>query len=320
MTYLITGGAGFIGSSFVAKCVNEGIDVINIDKLTYAGNLNNLIEISDLKNYRFFQGDICDVDIINHIFKNNVIDVIVNFAAETHVDRSILNPNIFYETNVSGTLNLLNFALQYWKSSFENKLFLQISTDEVYGSLCLEDKNSKFTENSQINPSSPYSASKASADLLTLSYFRTYKLPVIVSRCSNNFGARQFPEKLIPLVIEKAKNNSKIPIYGNGNNVRDWLYVDEHIRALQMIIEKGIPGEVYNIGGNNEIANIDLVKMILKIMNKPESLIEYVEDRLGHDLRYALDTEKILTKIGFQSNMNFEKDLTETIHFYLNKE
>jgi len=320
MTYLITGGAGFIGSSFVAKCLNDGINVINIDKLTYAGNLNNLIGISDFSNYQFIHGDICDKEIINNIFQNNKIDVVVNFAAETHVDRSILNPNVFYETNASGTLNLLNFVLQYWKGSFDNKLFLQISTDEVYGSLNLDNRDIKFTENSQINPSSPYSASKAAADLLAISYFRTYKLPVIVSRCSNNFGSCQFPEKLIPLVIEKAKNNCKIPIYGNGKNVRDWIYVDEHIRALQMIIKKGIPGEVYNVGGNNEISNIDLVNMILKIMKKPESLIEYVDDRPGHDLRYALDTEKIQTKIGFQSNMNFERNLAETINFYLNKE
>lgn len=310
---LITGGAGFIGSNFIHYILSKYNDyqVINLDKLTYAANLDNLKDIEDNKNYRFIHGDIADQEFIFKLFENEKFDVVINFAAESHVDNSILNPQIFTITNILGTQVLLDACRKY-----NIKRFHQVSTDEVYGELPLDDKNILFTEKTPLNPSSPYSASKASADMLVKSYYRTYSLPITISRCSNNYGPYQHLEKLIPLMISKAINNDNLPVYGNGLNVRDWLHVYDHCTAIDLIIHEGKIGEIYNIGGNNEKSNIDVVKIILKELGKSEKLIKYVNDRPGHDLRYAIDSTKIKTSLNWKPVYSFEKGILDTIKWY----
>lgn len=310
---LITGGAGFIGSNFIHYILSKYNDyqVINLDKLTYAANLDNLKDIEDNKNYRFIHGDIADQEFIFKLFENEKFDIVINFAAESHVDNSILNPQIFTITNILGTQVLLDTCRKY-----NIKRFHQVSTDEVYGELPLDDKNILFTEKTPLNPSSPYSASKASADMLVKSYYRTYSLPITISRCSNNYGPYQHLEKLIPLMISKAINNDNLPVYGNGLNVRDWLHVYDHCTAIDLIIHEGKIGEIYNIGGNNEKSNIDVVKIILKELGKSEKLIKYVNDRPGHDLRYAIDSTKIKTTLNWKPVYSFEKGILDTIKWY----
>lgn len=310
---LITGGAGFIGSNFIHYILSKYNDyqVINLDKLTYAANLDNLKDIEDNKNYRFIHGDIVDQEFIFKLFENEKFDIVINFAAESHVDNSILNPQIFTITNILGTQVLLDACRKY-----NIKRFHQISTDEVYGELPLDDKSILFTEKTPLNPSSPYSASKASADMLVKSYYRTYSLPITISRCSNNYGPYQHLEKLIPLMISKAINNDNLPVYGNGLNVRDWLHVYDHCTAIDLIIHEGKIGEIYNIGGNNEKSNIDVVKIILKELGKSEKLIKYVNDRPGHDLRYAIDSTKIKTTLNWKPVYSFEKGILDTIKWY----
>lgn len=310
---LITGGAGFIGSNFIHYILSKYNDyqVINLDKLTYAANLDNLKDIEDNKNYRFIHGDIADQEFIFKLFENEKFDIVINFAAESHVDNSILNPQIFTITNILGTQVLLDACRKY-----NIKRFHQVSTDEVYGELPLDDKNILFTEKTPLNPSSPYSASKASADMLVKSYYRTYRLPITISRCSNNYGPYQHLEKLIPLMISKAINNDNLPVYGNGLNVRDWLHVYDHCTAIDLIIHEGKIGEIYNIGGNNEKSNIDVVKIILKELGKSEKLIKYVNDRPGHDLRYAIDSTKIKTSLNWKPVYSFEKGILDTIKWY----
>lgn len=310
---LITGGAGFIGSNFIHYILSKYNDyqVINLDKLTYAANLDNLKDIEDNKNYRFIHGDIVDQEFIFKLFENEKFDIVINFAAESHVDNSILNPQIFTITNILGTQVLLDACRKY-----NIKRFHQVSTDEVYGELPLDDKSILFTEKTPLNPSSPYSASKASADMLVKSYYRTYSLPITISRCSNNYGPYQHLEKLIPLMISKAINNDNLPVYGNGLNVRDWLHVYDHCTAIDLIIHEGKIGEIYNIGGNNEKSNIDVVKIILKELGKSEKLIKYVNDRPGHDLRYAIDSTKIKTTLNWNPVYSFEKGILDTIKWY----
>lgn len=310
---LITGGAGFIGSNFIHYILSKYNDyqVINLDKLTYAANLDNLKDIEDNKNYRFIHEDIADQEFIFKLFENEKFDIVINFAAESHVDNSILNPQIFTITNILGTQVLLDACRKY-----NIKRFHQVSTDEVYGELPLDDKNILFTEKTPLNPSSPYSASKASADMLVKSYYRTYSLPITISRCSNNYGPYQHLEKLIPLMISKAINNDNLPVYGNGLNVRDWLHVYDHCTAIDLIIHEGKIGEIYNIGGNNEKSNIDVVKIILKELGKSEKLIKYVNDRPGHDLRYAIDSTKIKTTLNWNPVYSFEKGILDTIKWY----
>ena len=310
---LITGGAGFIGSNFIHYILSKYNDyqVINLDKLTYAANLDNLKDIEDNKNYRFIHGDIADQEFIFKLFENEKFDIVINFAAESHVDNSILNTQIFTITNILGTQVLLDACRKY-----NIKRFHQVSTDEVYGELPLDDKNILFTEKTPLNPSSPYSASKASADMLVKSYYRTYSLPITISRCSNNYGPYQHLEKLIPLMISKAINNDNLPVYGNGLNVRDWLHVYDHCTAIDLIIHEGKIGEIYNIGGNNEKSNIDVVKIILKELGKSEKLIKYVNDRPGHDLRYAIDSTKIKTSLNWKPVYSFEKGILDTIKWY----
>ena len=310
---LITGGAGFIGSNFIHYILSKYNDyqVINLDKLTYAANLENLKDIEDNKNYRFIHGDIADQEFIFKLFENEKFDIVINFAAESHVDNSILNPQIFTITNILGTQVLLDACRKY-----NIKRFHQVSTDEVYGELPLDDKSIQFTEKTPLNPSSPYSASKASADMLVKSYYRTYSLPITISRCSNNYGPYQHLEKLIPLMISKAINNDNLPVYGNGLNVRDWLHVYDHCTAIDLIIHEGKIGEIYNIGGNNEKSNIDVVKIILKELGKSEKLIKYVNDRPGHDLRYAIDSTKIKTTLNWKPVYSFEKGILDTIKWY----
>ena len=310
---LITGGAGFIGSNFIHYILSKYNDyqVINLDKLTYAANLDNLKDIEDNKNYRFIHGDIAVQEFIFKLFENEKFDIVINFAAESHVDNSILNPQIFTITNILGTQVLLDACRKY-----NIKRFHQISTDEVYGELPLDDKSILFTEKTPLNPSSPYSASKASADMLVKSYYRTYSLPITISRCSNNYGPYQHLEKLIPLMISKAINNDNLPVYGNGLNVRDWLHVYDHCTAIDLIIHEGKIGEIYNIGGNNEKSNIDVVKIILKELGKSEKLIKYVNDRPGHDLRYAIDSTKIKTTLNWNPVYSFEKGILDTIKWY----
>ena len=307
---LITGGAGFIGSNFIHYILSKYNDyqVINLDKLTYAANLDNLKDIEDNKNYRFIHGDIADQEFIFKLFENEKFDIVINFAAESHVDNSILNPQIFTITNILGTQVLLDACRKY-----NIKRFHQVSTDEVYGELPLDDNSILFTEKTPLNPSSPYSASKASADMLVKSYYRTYSLPITISRCSNNYGPYQHLEKLIPLMISKAINNDNLPVYGNGLNVRDWLHVYDHCTAIDLIIHEGKIGEIYNIGGNNEKSNIDVVKIILKELGKSEKLIKYVNDRPGHDLRYAIDSTKIKTSLNWKPVYSFEKGILDTI-------
>ncbi len=310
---LITGGMGFIGSNFIRYILNleQGFKVINVDKLTYAGNPENLKDIEDNTNYKFYKGDICDFSLMDNIVLKENVDIIINFAAESHVDRSIHNPTIFCDTNIIGTQNLLNVAKKN-----KIKKFVQISTDEVYGSLNFEDP--PFTEESPLKPNSPYSASKASADLLVRAYFKTFKVPVNITRCSNNYGPYQFPEKLIPLMIHNACQNKELPVYGKGINIRDWIFVEDHCSAIYKVITNGKIGEIYNIGGNSEMRNIDLVKLLLKELNKPESLIKFVSDRPGHDLRYAINHYKITRELNWKPKINFKEGIKKTINWYLN--
>ena len=319
MKFLVTGGAGFIGSNFLHYMVKKYPKdyFVCLDLLTYAGDYDNIRTLETCDNFKFVYGDIRNADEINSLFLREKFDVVVNFAAETHVDTSIKNPNIFLETNVIGTVNLLN-AVKEMETIYKVKRFHQISTDEVYGDLPLDKAQLSFNETSPLRPSSPYSASKTSADLFVLAYARTYKIPVTISRCSNNYGAYQFPEKLIPLTILRALNNEKIPIYGNGKNVRDWIHVKDHNIGVDMIIRHGKNGEVYNLGGNSEKENIEVVKLILKILNKSEDLIEYVSDRKGHDLRYAMNYNKAKTMLGWEPQIDFKDGLKETIDWYLN--
>jgi dTDP-glucose 4,6-dehydratase len=308
---LVTGGAGFIGSNFVRHLVATHADVriVNFDKLTYAGNLENLEDISDNPRYQFVKADICNREEVESAFKQFDIDTVVHFAAESHVDRSILGSLVFVQTNVLGTNTLLEVA-----KKFGVEKFLHVSTDEVYGSL---GATGKFTETTPLHPNSPYSASKAGSDLLALAYHHTHGLPVVVTRCSNNYGPYQFPEKLIPLMIINALNDKPLPVYGDGLNVRDWLHVNDHCAAIDVVLRDGRVGEVYNIGGNNEWKNIDIVKLILKLVGKPESLIAFVKDRLGHDRRYAIDATKIANELGWTPAHTFEDGLLETVGWYL---
>ncbi|MED4359349.1 dTDP-glucose 4,6-dehydratase [Geobacillus stearothermophilus] len=310
MKVLITGGAGFIGSNFVNYMVQKypSYQIINLDALTYAGNLENVKEVENEPNYRFVKGDITDRELIESLFAEG-IDAVVNFAAESHVDRSIADPGIFIKTNVQGTQVLLDAAKKYGV-----KKYIQISTDEVYGTL---GETGYFTETTPLAPNSPYSASKAGADLLVRAYHETYGLPVNITRCSNNYGPYHFPEKLIPLMIINALNNQPLPVYGDGLNVRDWLHVEDHCSAIDLVLHHGKNGEVYNVGGNNERTNIEVVKAILRYLNKPESLITFVEDRLGHDRRYAIDATKIREELGWQPKYTFEEGLKQTINWYL---
>ncbi|MBQ3253013.1 MAG: dTDP-glucose 4,6-dehydratase [Acholeplasmatales bacterium] len=314
MKYLITGGAGFIGSCFLKYMINKYPNdiFVCVDLLTYAGKMENMNNYINHKNFKFYKLDICDRKAINEIFEKEMFDYVINFAAESHVDNSIKTPDIFVKTNVLGTQVLLDASLKY-----KVKRFHQISTDEVYGDSKLDNK--LFTELSNLNPSSPYSASKASADMLVKSYHRTYGLDVTISRCSNNFGPNQFEEKLIPLVIKKALNNEVIPIYGNGLNLRDWIYVYDHCEAINLIIKNGIAGNIYNVSTNKEITNIDLVKYILNYLNKPLDLIKYVDDRLGHDIKYGIDSNKIKKDLGWYPKSNFKDCLNKTIDYYVDK-
>lgn len=314
MNYLITGAAGFIGSNFVYYMLDKHKDIriTALDKLTYAGNVINLEEALKDNRVTFVKADICDRDAMDKVFEEGQFDYVVNFAAETHVDRSIVDPDIFVKTNVLGTQVLLDESVKHGV-----KRFHQIGTDEVYGDLPLDRPDLFFTEDLPLKASSPYSASKAAADLLTLAYHRTYGLSVTVSRCSNNYGRFQFPEKMIPLMLINAYNDKNLPVYGDGMNVRDWLYVEDHCAAIDLIIEKGCDGEVYNIGGHNEKHNIDIVKLILDYLGKPESLITYVTDRKGHDLRYAIDPTKIHNELGWLPSTPFEKGIKLTIDWYL---
>lgn len=312
MKFLITGGAGFIGSNFLNKMVRKYKDDkwVCLDALTYAGNMESL-EILDEPNFKFVHENICNRNKVYSLFEKEKFDYVINFAAESHVDRSVKNPGIFVRTNVIGTEVLLDACRQYGI-----KRFHQVSTDEVYGDLPLEATNEFFREDSLIKPSSPYSASKASSDFLVLAYHRTFGLPVTVSRCSNNYGPYQFPEKLIPLMIQKALNDQPLPVYGNGANVRDWLYVEDHCDAIDLIIRNGVDGNVYNVGGHNERSNIAVVKAILSALGKPESLISYVKDRPGHDLRYAIAPDKV-EKLGWRPTRHFEEGIKETVDWYL---
>jgi len=309
---LVTGGAGFIGSCFVRHILNKYPEykVINLDVLTYAGNIENLKDVQDNPNYTFVHGNICDKKLARDLISQ--VDFVVNFAAESHVDRSITGPEIFIETNVQGTLNLLQACKE-----IGIERYLQVSTDEVYGSL---GATGYFYETTPIAPNSPYSASKASADLLVRSYFETYKLPVLTTRCSNNYGPYQYPEKLIPFFISLLLAGEKVPVYGDGLNVRDWLYVYDHCEAIDVVLHKGQIGEVYNIGGHNEKTNMEITKLILSAMGKGENSIKYVEDRLGHDKRYAIDNEKIQTQLGWKPSVTFEEGIKLTIDWYLNNQ
>jgi len=318
MKILVTGGAGFIGGNFVHHMVNKYPDyeIVNLDLLTYAGNLETLKPVEDKPNYKFVKGDIADREFIMDLFEKEKFDIVVNFAAESHVDRSIENPSIFVRTNVEGTVVLLDAAKKYGV-----KRYHQVSTDEVYGDLPLDRPDLFFTETTPLHTSSPYSSSKASADLFVLAYHRTFGLPVTISRCSNNYGPYHFPEKLIPLMISRALADEELPVYGKGENVRDWLYVEDHCKAIDLIIHNGRVGEVYNIGGHNEMKNIDIVKIICKELGKPESLITYVSDRKGHDMRYAIDPTKIHNELGWLPETKFADGIKKTIQWYLdNKE
>ncbi|MDY2738872.1 MAG: dTDP-glucose 4,6-dehydratase [Acidaminococcus sp.] len=317
MTIIITGGAGFIGSNFIFHMLKSHPedDIICLDKLTYAGNLSTLAPIMDNAHFRFVHADICDSKAVDALFEEEHPDMVVNFAAESHVDRSIENPQIFLETNIIGTSVLMDACRKYGI-----KRFHQVSTDEVYGDLPLDRPDLFFTETTPIHTSSPYSSSKASADLLVLSYYRTYGLPVTISRCSNNYGPYHFPEKLIPLMIINALHDEPLPVYGDGQNVRDWLYVEDHCRAIDLILQKGRVGEVYNVGGHNEMKNIAIVKLICKALGKPESLINYVKDRKGHDRRYAIDPAKIHRELGWLPETKFADGIEKTIKWYLEHE
>jgi dTDP-glucose 4,6-dehydratase len=326
-TILITGGAGFIGSHVVRLFVNKYPDykIVNLDKLTYAGNLENLSDIKETQNYIFEKGDITDTNFIENLFRKYDFDGIIHLAAESHVDRSISDPGAFIQTNIVGTVNLLNAARNFRKDNLEKIRFYHISTDEVYGSL---KDIGFFTEQTAYDPRSPYSASKASSDHLVRAYMHTYKLPVVLSNCSNNYGANQFPEKLIPLAINNIKTEKPIPIYGKGENIRDWLFVEDHASAIDLIFHKGKNGETYNIGGNNEWTNIDLIHKLCEIMDRklgrPQGssakLITFVKDRAGHDLRYAIDSSKIQKELGWKPSLQFEEGLEKTVDWYLNNE
>ncbi|MCT4686662.1 dTDP-glucose 4,6-dehydratase [Vallitalea sp.] len=312
-TILVTGGAGFIGCNFIRYIINKYDDyrIINLDALTYAGNLDNLVKMKDNPNYLFVKGDISDIEAVNRVMGKGV-DYIINFAAESHVDRSIDNSNAFIKTNVMGTQVLLDAAKRY-----KIKKYIQISTDEVYGSL---GETGYFTEKTPISPNNPYSASKASADLLVRAYYETYKLPINITRCSNNYGAYQYPEKLIPLMISRACDNKKLPVYGNGLNIRDWIHVKDHCSAIDRVLHLGKIGEVYNIGANNERNNLLIVRKIIDFLDKDESLIEFVDDRLGHDIRYAIDATKIREELGWIPSYKFEEGIEETIKWYVNNQ
>lgn len=336
-TYLVTGGAGFIGSNYIHymfQKYQDEIQIINVDKLTYAGNLENLKGVEDRENYTFIKADICDSDTIRQIFKDHDIDRVVHFAAESHVDRSIRNPEVFVQTNVLGTLVMLNAAKEAWElpdGTFkEDKKFLHVSTDEVYGSL--ENEADFFYETTPYDPHSPYSASKASSDMLVKSYMDTYRFPANITNCSNNYGPFQFPEKLIPLIINNALNGRMLPVYGDGKNVRDWLYVADHAKAIDMVMEKGRPGETYNVGGHNEKQNIEIIHIILDVLREKlpqtdprrarisDDLITYVEDRKGHDRRYAIAPDKIKSEIGWEPETMFEEGIRKTIEWYFTHE
>jgi len=325
---LITGGAGFIGSHLVRLLVNKypNYRIVNIDVLTYAGNLENLKDIEAKENYTFLKYDICDFENVKKVFKNYEIDSVIHLAAESHVDRSIKDPFSFAQTNVMGTISLLQAAKEFWDCNFTNKLFYHVSTDEVYGSLEGKDL---FTESTKYDPHSPYSASKASSDHFVRAFHDTYGLPILISNCSNNYGSFQFPEKLIPLFINNIINNKPLPIYGKGENVRDWLFVNDHVRAIDIIFHNGKLGDTYNIGGSNEWKNIDLTKLIIKIVDRllgrmegsSEKLITYVTDRAGHDLRYAIDSSKLKDELGWEPSLEFEQGIEKTVVWYLdNKE
>lgn len=324
---LITGGAGFIGSHVVRLFVNKYPDyeIYNLDKLTYAGNLKNLTDIENAPNYHFVRLDLVDATAVNNLFNEHQFDSVIHLAAESHVDRSITNPMDFVMTNVVGTVNLLNAAKEIWKGNMEGKLFYHVSTDEVYGSL---HDGGFFLETTPYDPQSPYSASKASSDHFVRAYQNTYKIPVVLTNCSNNYGPNQFPEKLVPLFINNIRNNKPLPVYGKGENVRDWLYVVDHARAIDVVYHKGKIGETYNIGGFNEWTNIDLIKVICKTMDKilgrpegeSEKLITYVTDRAGHDLRYAIDANKIMKELGWEPSLQFEEGIEKTIHWYMDNQ
>ena len=321
---LITGGAGFIGSHLIRLFVNKYPDyhIVNLDKLTYAGNLNNLRDVENAANYEFVKGDIVDAKFIYDLFDKYQFDGVVHLAAESHVDRSITNPNEFIMTNIVGTANLLNAANRIWADNQKGKRFYHVSTDEVYGSL---GETGFFLEDTPYDPKSPYSASKASSDHLVRAYHNTYKLPVIISNCSNNYGSYQFPEKLIPLFIHNIKNNKPLPVYGKGENIRDWLWVEDHARAIDVIFHGGKDGDTYNIGGHNEWTNIDLIKLMCKIVDQKlgrptgdsEKLITYVKDRAGHDMRYAIDSTKLQNELGWTPSLQFAEGLEKTVEWYL---
>ena len=322
---LVTGGAGFIGSHLVRLLVNKypKYHVVNMDVLTYAGNLENLIDVEHMNNYTFVKCDICETEKVIKVFNNYNIDSVIHLAAESHVDRSIEDPFSFARTNVMGTLSLLQAAKEKWGNNFGGKLFYHVSTDEVYGSL---GKDGFFTEATNYDPHSPYSASKASSDHFVRSFYDTYRLPVVISNCSNNYGSFQFPEKLIPLFINNIVNNKPLPVYGKGENVRDWLFVNDHARAIDLIFHRGKLGETYNIGGFNEWKNIDLIKVIIKTVDRllgrkegvSDKLITYVEDRAGHDLRYAIDSTKLKNELGWEPSLQFEEGIEKTVKWYLN--
>ena len=314
MKLLVTGGAGFIGGNFVHHMVNTypEYEIVNLDLLTYAGNLETLKQVEGKPNYRFIKGDIADESFIMDLFEREQFDAVVNFAAESHVDRSISDPGIFVHTNVLGTVVLLNACRKYGI-----KRYHQVSTDEVYGELPLDRKDLFFTEETPIHTSSPYSSSKASADLFVMSYYRTFGVPVTISRCSNNYGPYHFPEKLIPLIITRALADEELPVYGKGENVRDWLHVSDHCKAIDLILHQGKVGEMYNIGGHNERTNLEVVKTILRTLKKPESLIRFVSDRPGHDMRYAIDPTKIETELGWKPEYTFDTGIEQTIEWYL---
>lgn len=324
---LVTGGAGFIGSHVVRLLVNKypQYKIVNLDALTYAGNLENLKDIEHASNYEFVKGDITDPKTVGRLFATQKFDGIIHLAAESHVDRSISNPMEFITTNIVGTVTLLNAAREQWKDDFEGKLFYHISTDEVYGSLGAEGF---FTESTPYDPRSPYSASKASSDHLVRAYHHTYGLPVVISNCSNNYGPNQFPEKLLPLAINNILNKKPIPVYGKGDNIRDWLYVEDHAAAIDVIFHQGKVGETYNIGGFNEWKNIDLIHLLCKVMdqelNRPQGdsagLITFVKDRAGHDQRYAIDAEKLSSELGWKPSLQFEEGLTKTVRWYLSNQ
>lgn len=322
---LVTGGAGFIGSNYIKYILAEHKDykIVNMDVLTYAGNLENLKDIEGSENYTFVNEDICNRQVLNKIFEKHKIDTVVNFAAESHVDRSIEQPEIFLQTNVIGTQALLDTAKKFWKIAPDDKYsreykdgvkFLQVSTDEVYGAL---GETGMFVETMPLMPNSPYSASKASADMIVRAYSETFGMPVNITRCSNNYGSYQFPEKLIPLMINNCQNDKDLPVYGDGMQIRDWLHVKDHCSAIDTVLHKAKLGEVYNIGGNNEKANIEIVKLIIKTLGKTEDLIKYVKDRPGHDRRYAIDNTKITSELGWEPSYTFENGMQETIQWYI---